>query len=105
MRYLIYLLLLTASATSSLAAPLVDPTRPAFNAAGGTGQTNKDKLQLNATHIGNGMRYAIIDGVKLREGEHHGDLYLRRVNHKSVEVTANGEQQTLQLNKIRVKAK
>lgn len=85
------------------AATIADPTAPTPGSLGASGPTGKAALTLNATYIGKADRYAIINGVKLREGESLGRIRLQRIRHKSVDITADGRKQSLQLHERIVK--
>lgn len=85
------------------ASSLADPTRPVMGGGHSAASASGRQLQLNATYIGKQQRYAVINGVKLREGERYGALTLRRIQHQSVVLTAGDRTVSLQLNNLKVK--
>ncbi len=87
------------------AASLADPTQPSLGGTASASGTSQHALTLNATYMGKTDRYAIINGVKLREGETLGHIRLQRIRHKSVDISADDRTQTLQLNDLIVKTR
>jgi len=98
------LLALLWFSVGATAAGLNDPTLPTPILSSGSASVATSGLILNATYVSDQQRYAIINGVRLKEGQSYRNLVLKNIRHNRVTLIAYGKLFDLKINKTIVKS-